>query len=238
MRTLDSADSLRGAAATAVAVLVLTLAGVRPAEAEDVQSWTDVEFGVYESDRVAWTVEGVARIRDSLKSAYDRRLKTDVGLTLNDAVSVSFGYILRNRTRGDFGYRWDHRLLAEITYPLHTGDVRVEGTTLYERHVGRPDIPDFNRYRQQIELERPRARLSPWLHQSLGFERRGFMRSRSRVGVRWRFPSGSTVIGAYQFERIKYGAIWRPRHAIYSEWSLQMRADSESDPRARRAAPR
>lgn len=224
-----------------VVALGLFLAAVRPAAAaDDVQSWTDVELGVFESDRVAWTVEGVARIRDSLRSAYDRRIKTDVGLALNDSVSVSFGYILRNRTRADFGYHWDHRLLAEITYPLHRGDVRVEGTTLYERHVGRPDVPDFNRYRQQLELERPHARLSPWLHQSLAFERRGFMRHRSRVGVRWRFRSGDTVIGAYQFERIRYGATWRPRHALYSEWSLtlQRRADSASDPRARRAAPR
>lgn len=215
---------MRRTTATIVVALVLHLAGAPPAAADDVQSWTEVEFGVFETDRIAWTVDGVARIRDSLRSAYDRRVKTEVDFVLNDSATVTFGYVLRNRTRTGFGYRWDHRLQAGVTYPLLRGDFLVEGTTLYERHVGRPDVPDFSRYRQQLEVERPRARLSPWLYTSLGFERRGFMRSRSRVGVRWRFRSGDSVTAAYQFERIKYGTTWRPRHAIYSEWSLTLAA--------------
>ncbi len=220
----DSTVSVRRIVATIVVALVPFLIGARPAEADDVQSWTEVELGVFETDRIDWTVEGIARIRDSLGSAYDRRFKTDVELAVNDFASVSFGFILRNRTRTGFDYRWDHRLLAGITYPLVRGDVRVEGTTLYERHVGRPYVPDFSRYRQQVEVERPDARLSPWLYTSLGFERRGFMRSRSRAGIRWRFQSGDSVTAAYQFERIKYGSTWRPRHAIYSEWSLALAA--------------
>ena len=220
------ASSLCRIVATVVVALVLHPAGAHPAAADDVQSWTEVELGIFETDRIDWTVEGVARIQDSLRSAYDRRIKTDVDLVLNDSASVTFGYILRNRTRTGFGFGRDHRLMAGVTYPLVRGDVRVEGTTQFERHVGRPDIPDFSRYRQQVEVERPRARLSPWLYQSVGFERRGFMRSRSRVGVRWRFRSGNSVTGAYQFERIKYGTTWRPRHAIYSEWSFDLAGSS------------
>ena len=138
----------------AVLILLQPLAA-RPLAADDIQSWTDVEFRLLESDRIAWTAGGVARIRDSLGSVYDRRAQTDVDLVLTDPLSVTLGYILRNRVRTGFGFGWDHRLRAGLTYPLLRRSVRVEGTTLYERHIGRPDVPDFNRYRQQIELERP-----------------------------------------------------------------------------------
>ncbi len=205
-------------------VLGLLLLGERPVAADDIQSWTEVEIGVLASDRIDWTVGGVARIRDSLGSVYDRRARTDVEFMLSDVASMTLGYILLDRTRTDFGsgFGWDHRLHAALTYPLLRRGVRVEGTTLYERHVGRRESGDFNRYRQQVELERPAARVSPWLHQSLAFERRGFVRSRSRVGVRWRLRSGHSFIGAYQFERRRSGAAWRPRHAVLSEWSLDL----------------
>lgn len=202
------------------------LLGARPAVADDLQSWTEVEAGVLAVDRIDWTIGGVARVRDALGSVYDRRARTDVELTLSDVASLTLGYILLNRTRTDVGsgFGWDHRLHAGLTYPLLRRGVRVEGTTLYERHIGRRDSGDFNRYRQQVELERPSARVSPWLHQSLAFERRGFVRSRSRVGFRWRFRSGHSFTGAYQFERRRSGAAWRPRHAVLSEWSLALGA--------------
>lgn len=210
----------------ALFALFTFLLGARPAVADDLQSWTEVGVGVLAVDRIDWTIGGVARIRDSLGSVYDRRARTDVEFTLSDLASVALGYILLNRTRTDFGsgFGWDHRLHAGLTYPLLRRGVRVEGTTLYERHVGRRDSGDFNRYRQQVELERPSARVSPWLHQSLAFERRGFVRSRSRVGFRWRLGSGHSFIGAYQFERRRSGAAWRPRHAVLSEWSLALGA--------------
>lgn len=215
-------------AASQVALLALLafLLGARPAVADDLQSWTEVEVGILAVDRIDWTIGGVARIRDSLGSVYDRRARTDVELALSDVASLTLGYILLNRTRTDFGsgFGWDHRLHAGLTYPLLRRGFRVEGTTLYERHVGRRDSGDFNRYRQQVELERPSARVSPWLHQSLAFERRGFVRSRSRVGFRWRLGSGHSFIGAYQFERRRSGATWRPRHAVLSEWSLDLAA--------------
>ena len=211
--------------------LLMGLLGARSAVADDVQSWTEVEIGVLSSDRIDWTVGGVARIRDSLGSVYDRRARTDVEFGLSDVASVTLGYILLNRARNGFGsgFGRDHRLHAALSYPLLRRGVRIEGTTLYERHIGRRDS-DYNRYRQQVELERPAARVSPWLHQSLAFERQGFVRSRSRVGIRWRLASGHSFIGAYQFERRRSGAAWRPRHAVLSEWSLDLAA--------RRAVPR
>ena len=49
-------------------------------------------------------------------------------------------------------------------------------------------------------------------------------RSRSRMGFRWSFSSGHSVRGAYQYERIRVGATWRPVHALYSEWSFALGA--------------
>ena len=212
------------------AVLILLPLAAHPLAADDIQSWTDVELRVLEAGRIAWAIGGVARVRDSLGSAYDRRAQTDVDVALSDFLTATVGYILRHHVPTDAGFDWNHRLHAGLTYPLLRGDVRLEGTTLYERHVGQPDVADFNRYRQQIELERPRARVSPWLYQSLAFERRGFVRSRSRMGVRWRFTSGHSVRGAYQYESIREGASWRPRHAIYSEWSFDLTARETAGP--------
>ena len=210
--------------------LVLLAPVQRPLAADDVQSWTDVDVRVLEAGRIAWTVGGVARIRDSLGSVYDRRAQTDVDVALTDLLTVTLGYILRNHVPTDAGFDSNHRLSAGLSYPILRRGVRVEGTTLYERHVGRPDVPDFNRYRQQVELERPRARLSPWFYQSVAFKRRGFVRSRSRMGVRWRFTAGHSVRGGYQYESIREGAAWRPRHAIYSEWSLDLTASDATAP--------
>ena len=128
-------------------------------------SWTDVDLRVFESDRIAWSARGVARVQDALQSLYDRRVETDVDLVLSDLVGVTLGYVLLNRAPTGVDFGWDHRLRAGLTYPLLRRDFRVDGTTLYERHIGQADVPDFNRYRQQVDVERPRARLSPWFHQ-------------------------------------------------------------------------
>ncbi len=212
------------------AVLILLPLAARPLAADDLQSWTDVELRVLEAGRIAWTIGGVARVRDSLGSVYDRRTQTDVDVALTDLLTATFGYILRNHVPAGSRFDWNHRLHAGLTYPILRRGVRVEGTTLYERHIGRPDVPDFNRYRQQVELERPRARVSPWFYQSVAFKRRGFVRSRSRMGVRWSFTSGHSVRGGYQYESIREGATWRPRHAIYSEWNFDLNASDAAAP--------
>ncbi len=215
---------LGGPTGPGILLLGLSLIMARSLPADDLQSWSEVELQVLETDRVEWTVGGVARVRDSLGSLYDRRAATEAKVALTDRFSVQLGYVLRNRTRSGFGFVSDHRLLAGLTYPILQRAVAVEGTTLYERHVGRPDVPDFNRYRQQFEVQRPSARVSPWLYQSLAFQREGFVRSRSRLGFRWKFASGHSLKGAYQFESINSGAAWRPRHAIYTEWSFALAA--------------
>ncbi len=218
------AHSVRRLVAAHAVLLVLLPLAARPRATDDLQFWTDVELRVLDAGRIAWTVGGVARLRDALGSAYDRRVQTDVDVALDDRLTATFGYILRDHVPAGSGFHRDHRLHAALRYPLLEGTVRVEGTTLYERHSGRPDVPAFNRYRQQIDVEHPRARVSPWIHQSLAFERRGFVRSRSRWGVRWRVAAGHAIRGAYQYESIRAGAGWRPRHALYSAWSVDLTA--------------
>ena len=142
------------------AVLILLPLAAGPSAADDIQSWTDVDLRVLEADRVAWTVGGVARIRDSLGSAYDRRVQTDIDVALNGLLTATVGYILRHDVPAGSRFDWNHRLSAGLTYPILQRGFRLEGTTLYERHVGQPDVADFNRYRQQIDVERPRARVS------------------------------------------------------------------------------
>lgn len=167
-------------------------------------------------------VGGVARIRDSLGSLYDRRAVAEAETTLTDRLGVKLGDLLRDHTLPGFGLGSDHRLVAGLTYPILQRAVSAGGTTLYERHIGQPDVGDFSRYRQQSDLERLRVRVSPWLHQSLAFQREGFIRSRSRLGFRWRFASGHSLQSACQFEPIEGGTGWHPRHSIYTEWSYDL----------------
>ena len=214
--------SLINTTAPRILTLGLVLLTASSLGADDLQSWTDLELGLVKTERVEWSVGGVARIRDSLGSVYDRRATTGVGIKLNDSLGLELGYVLRNRTRSGFGFGWDHRPFVGLSYPILRRAVAVKGKTLYERHIGRPDTRDFNRYRQQFEIERPAARVSPWLYQSLAFKNEGFVRSRSRFGLRWAVGSGHSLKVAYQFESIKSGTARRPRHAVYTEWSFSL----------------
>ena len=203
-------------------VLCLFLAMAKSLSAEDLQSWSEARIKVLDTHQVEVVVGGVARVRDSPGSLYDRRATAEAETALTDRFGVKLGYVLRNHTLPGFGVGSDHRLVAGLTYPILQQTVSVSGTTLYERHVGRPDVPDFSRYRQQFDVERLGVRVSPWLHQSMAFRREGFIRSRSRLGLRWRFASGHSLKSAYQFESIERGPAWRPRHAIYTEWSYEL----------------
>lgn len=186
---------MRGLPVPLMAVLVLPLLAEAARAADDVESWTDAELCVFESDRIAWNARGVARVRDSLESLYDRRAETDVDLVPSDLVSVTLGYVLLHRAPTGVDFGGDYRVRARVTYRLLRRNLRVEGTPLYERHIGQPDVPDFNRYRQQVEVERPgpgcRRGSTKECHRAPGF-----MRSRSRMGVRWSFALGHSVRGA------------------------------------------
>ena len=127
MLAADGAGVMRRTCVSSVMALGLLLLGARPAAADGVQSWTEIELGVLASARVAWTVGGVARVRDALASVYDRRVMTDVEFAPSGAASLSLGYVLLHRTRtgSGSGFGRDHRLRAALTYPLLRRGVRM-----------------------------------------------------------------------------------------------------------------
>ncbi len=202
--------------------LFLCMAVTQSLMAGDLQSWSDVDITVLDTDPVELTVGGTVRLRNSLGSLYDRRATTEATVALSDRLDLRLAYLLRNQALPKFVFGSDHRLVAGLSYPILRRSVTLVGTTLYERHLGRPDIPDFNRYRQQVDLEQSCAPVSPWFHQSLAFRRTGFIRTRSRFGFRWRFASGHSLRGAYQFESYSSSSTWRPRHTIVTEWKYDL----------------
>ncbi len=218
--------SLRGSRRTAFATLLfVAAAGLTPVAslAGEVESWNEVSYTVFDTGRFNWQVSAGFRIRDRFGQLYDRRTGGLLAVAIGRGVSIAGGYLFRNRDFDEFGYRWDYRLIADIEYPLlKSGNLRLGGRTLYERHIGRPDLADFNRYRQQFELEPSATGLSPWLYQDFTFLRQGFVRSRSRAGFQWKTRSGYTFAVGYQFETVNLppDPSWRPRHAIVTSLEI------------------
>lgn len=212
-------------------IAVVVVAG--PVRAGDLQSWSAFEFKVLKAGPLQWALNGQLRVGDHVSDVYDRRLGTYGSIDVGSRVSVGAGYLLRSRDRPDLGRAdWDHRIVAGLKYPVLRRLPSLEGATLYERHIGQPGIEAFNRYRQQFEFERERTQISPLVYQDLTFRREGFVRSRSRVGVRWRLVSGYALRIAYQFESLRVASAWRPRHAIYTEFEFD-RAKSAQRPGVR-----
>lgn len=214
-RTRRSHFDPQGGWFLSLAYLMLGLVLRGSASAGDLEFWPSIEYTLLESGQLRWRLEGSGRLNDDVQHLYDRRLSTLVERELKWDVRIGGGYVLRSSEFSGFGFRADHRLVGGVSFPLLRGQTSVAVTSLYERHIGRPDIEDFNRYRQRIEIERGRRKLAPFLYEDLTFQQReGFVRSRSRAGLRWQFSSGRSLAVSYQFEASKQQAAWRPRHAI------------------------
>ena len=104
------------------AVLILLPLAEPPLAADDIQSWTDIELRVLEAGRIAWTVGGVARIRDALGSAYDRRAQTDVDVALSDHLTATVGYILRHHVPAGSGLRLEPSPARRADLPAPAGE--------------------------------------------------------------------------------------------------------------------
>jgi hypothetical protein len=147
----------------------------------------------------------------------DRLIVTKLDYEIGKDIHIEARYILRNRDVENSSEN-DNRLVAGISYPILKGVIEVEGSTLYERLL--VPLSDFNRYKQEFEISQPGKTLSPWVYQQFLFRQGdGFVRSRSRVGFQWR-RSGYTFKAAYQFESRSIGTAWAPRHAIFTEVSI------------------
>jgi hypothetical protein len=182
--------------------------------AESLQTWNELEHTALRTSRLELSVEGTHRFGETVGDLYDRRLGTNLEYRLLDRLQLWAGHVLRNRDIQD-GSINENRFIAGVGYPIWTGAVEIEGSTLYER-ISVP-TPDFNRYKQQFEISQPGKKLSPWVYQQFLFRQgNGFVRSRSRFGMKWR-GSRYTFKAAYQFETISTGTAWAPRHAIFTE---------------------
>jgi hypothetical protein len=205
-------------AARAAILALLSFAAFLPSlSAGDLQTWSDLEYDLVRLGRFQWQVGGRFRFAETIGDLYDRRAVTMIEYGVGKGVIVGGGYVFQHRREGGFSFN-QNRLVAGITYPILRRALTVEGTTLYERHV--VPLSDFNRYKQEFEASQHEKPFSPWVYQQFTFRQgAGFVRSRSRLGFRWK-SSFYSFKAAYQFESLSTGTAWVPRHTIYTEVSI------------------
>lgn len=184
------------------------------AQAADLQSWNSVDFGVFAAKRVRVWGTATIRFRDHLHSTYDSYLGSMARVALNSRWGVTAGYLHRRVNPDRTSLRPEHRFVAAPSFLVHPGKTRVETAVQFERVKPIDNAPSFNRYRPRVLLERIRPGLSPFLSTEGLFFKEQFYRSRNLAGVRWRFERGSMIEMGYQFEIMRAGAAWIPRHSI------------------------
>lgn len=202
------------------AFLFLLLAAVSAARASDLQVWNTTEITALAANRVGWDVYGVVRTCDHVSSAYDHRFGTLLRVAATRRLWLGAGYLRRYVNPDRLGMRPENRFVAGTTVIPTLRPVRLEWVSLYERHFAIRGVPDFNRYKQRFEIERLRRGPAPFLYEEMTFRREGFVRTRTLAGLRWRFPSGARFEIGYQFESLRVGGAWRPRHAIRTTLNL------------------
>lgn len=208
----------RGPARGALLGLLVLAASAATLPAEELQTWSDLQYNVARSERFRWAVGGTLRFADTVGGLYDRRANTAIEYRAMGGLRFGVEYLYRSLDVENISVI-ENRLTAGVSYPLLRGSVEVVGTTLYERHFVEL-VPNFSRYRQRFELSGAGNGFSPWLHQDFTFRQgAGFVRSRSRIGLQWK-SAGASLRAAYQFESISRGAAWAPRHAIVTEVSM------------------
>jgi len=211
----DTAPITLRAVGLAFVVLVLP-----PARAADLQVWNTTELAALATSRFTWEVFGVVRIRDRVHDAYDDRLGSLLRVTATPRLSLSVAYLRRYNNFDRLGTHPENRFFTGPTVLLALRPLRVEWVSLYERHFVICGVEDFSRYKQRFEIERVRRGAAPFIYEEATFKREGFVRTRTLAGVRWRFESGARFEIGYQFESLKWGTAWMPRHSIRSTLNL------------------
>jgi len=201
-------------------ILLFTLALSVSAPAADVQSWNGVDFGVFSNKRVrVWGTASI-RFRDHLHAAYDSYLGSLGRVALNPRWAITAGYLYRQVNPDRTSFRHEHRLIAIPSVLLLPNKTRLEAAIQYERLKPIDHAPTFNRYRPRLVLERLRTGVSPFLSTEGLFFKEQFHRSRNMTGIRWRSEQGSMIEVGYQFEIMRSGSAWIPRHAIRTTFVL------------------
>ncbi|MCS6954188.1 MAG: DUF2490 domain-containing protein [Bryobacterales bacterium] len=185
-----------------------------PARGGGLEVWNTTELTLRNAGRLRWSVFGVVRTRNHLTHAYDFRLGSQLAIVVSPRFSVTTGYLRRRLDPTRLQPHWENRVYATPSVILAARPLEFKALSIVERNFGIPGGPGYNRYRPRVELERRRKRISPFLAEEFTFRREGFVRSRSAAGVRWRAESNVTFEVAYQFDTIRTGQAWRPRHAL------------------------
>lgn len=209
----------------AVLWLALLAAFAPPAQAaSDLETWGHVAVTLAERPRHSWSVFGALRVRGALREAYDRRGGVSVRVPAAPRAVLSAGVLARAVRPAEDGFRREYWIFGGPTITIWQGWLMTKLGAQAERHLV-ASTPDFNRYRLRVDAERRRRGLSPFVFEEATILNGGIVRWRTRAGGRYRLRSGSLLEVAYQFETIKRGSAWRPRHAMHLRLNLRLTAE-------------
>jgi hypothetical protein len=199
-------------------LVVCLLFSVLSAFAEGLQVWNTTEFIAFEKSRFRIEGFGIVRTRDYMTDPYDVRAGGTLRTRVTSRLSFSAGALRRWTDSGGRERERQNRFYGGPIFIAFEKPVRLECITQYERH----NVPgaDFNRYKQRFEVDIQRNGLSPLFFHEFTARHEGLVRSRSLLGFRWRSGSGARLDVGYQFESIKTGNAWAPRHSIRTTLAL------------------
>lgn len=201
-------------------LLLLALLTAAAASAGDLESWNLVEATVAHGQR--WRVDAVGflRLKNRVSDAYDEAPGTRFTYVVTPRVSLYSAFLHRWVDKDGDERIPERRPLAGVILTVSRQPVRVDLTTQYERLFYTEGRASYNRYRQRVEIERTRRRVSPVLSQELIFVNDGLFRARTIAGIRCRTERGRRFDIGYQLDSTLTRGAWAPRHAIRTAFLL------------------
>jgi hypothetical protein len=196
------------------AIALALLAACLSADAAGPQVWNSSEFTFYETGWFRADLLGVVRSRNHLTDAFDDRLGAQIVFPVRPRLSIGGGYMKRWVDPDGRGAHAEDRVFLAPRLLLAYHPIKIESLTSWERNFSVPGLPDFNRYRETIDVEKVRHGASPFFFEQVSFRDYGLAWTRTAVGLRWRLHSGFRFEAGYQFESQKIAGAWVPRHAI------------------------
>lgn len=176
--------------------------------------WFQGSKTIFKLGRTDHSLIGVVRARGPLTDWYDLRAGVLSRVKLNPSLYVRLGYLARAHDPMGQGHRLEHRFFAGPIADLWWDKPHARYIGLFERFIGRPGSPDFNRHRHRLDLEMRRLGLSPFVYEEVFLLGGELIRSRTRAGLRYKVSDGRRLDFGYQFEWLKTNRQWGPRHAI------------------------
>ncbi len=157
---------------------------------------------------------GVARARGPFTDWYDLRAGILSRVKFDERLYVRIGYLARGFDSRGTGHRLEHRFFVGPIFDLSWDRPHARYIGLYERFIGRPGTSDFNRHRHRFDVEWRRLGLTPFVYEELFLLGGELIRSRTRIGLRSKISTGRRIDYGYQFEWMKIGGQWGPRHVL------------------------